>query len=43
MHRRRKRLQAFEEQLPNALSVIARSLRAGLPFSEALNMVAKEM
>jgi tight adherence protein B len=43
MHRRRKRLQAFEEQLPNALSVIARSLKAGLPFSEALNMVAKEM
>jgi tight adherence protein B len=43
MHHRRKRLRAFEEQLPNALSVIARSLRAGLPFSEALNMVAKEM
>jgi tight adherence protein B len=43
MQRRRKRLRAFEEQLPNALSVIARSLRAGLPFSEALNMVAKEM
>jgi tight adherence protein B len=43
MHRRRKRLQAFEEQLPNALSVIARSLRAGLPFSESVNMVAKEM
>ncbi len=43
MHHRRKRLQAFEEQLPNALSVIARSLKAGLPFSEALNMVSKEM
>jgi tight adherence protein B len=41
--RRRKRLQTFEEQLPNALSVIARSLKAGLPFSEALNMVSKEM
>jgi tight adherence protein B len=43
MQRRRKRLQAFEEQLPNALSVVARSLRAGLPFSESLNMVSKEM
>lgn len=43
MRRRRKRLQMFEEQLPDALSVAARSLRAGLPFSEALNMVALEM
>lgn len=43
MRRRRRRLQAFEEQLPNALSVIARSLKAGLPFSEALNVVSKEM
>jgi len=43
VRRRHKRLQKFEEQLPDALSVAARSLRAGLPFSEALNMVAKEM
>jgi tight adherence protein B len=43
MHRQQKRLQAFEEQLPNALSVIARSLKAGLPFNESLNMVSKEM
>jgi tight adherence protein B len=43
MQRRRRRLQAFEEQLPNALSVVARSLKAGLPFSESLNMVSKEM
>jgi tight adherence protein B len=43
MHRRSKRLQLFEEQLPDALSVAARSLKAGLPFSEALNMVSKEM
>ena len=43
LRRRRQRLQLFEEQLPNALSVAARSLKAGLPFSEALNMVSKEM
>ena len=43
MRRRSKRLQLFEEQLPDALSVAARSLKAGLPFSEALNMVSKEM
>jgi tight adherence protein B len=42
-HRRRKRLQLFEEQLPEALSVIARSLKTGMPFSEAVNMVLKEM
>jgi tight adherence protein B len=43
IRRRHKRLQTFEEQLPNALTVIARSLKAGLPFSEALNVVSKEM
>jgi tight adherence protein B len=43
IHRRGKRLRAFEEQLPDALSVIARSLKAGMPFSEALNMVSSEM
>jgi tight adherence protein B len=43
MHRRNKRLQLFEEQLPDALSVVTRSLKAGMPFSEALNMVCKEM
>jgi tight adherence protein B len=43
MHKRRRRLQSFEEQLPDALSVVARSLKAGMPFSEALNMVSKEM
>jgi tight adherence protein B len=41
--RRHKRLQAFEEQLSDALSVVARSLRAGMPFSEALHIVATEM
>jgi tight adherence protein B len=43
MQKRRKRLQSFEEQLPEALTVVARSLKAGMPFSEALKMVSKEM
>lgn len=42
-HRRQKRLQRFEEQLPDALSIAARSLKAGLPFIEALNMISEEM
>ena len=41
--RRTKRLARFEEQLPDALSVMARSLQAGLPFTEALHMVGEEM
>jgi tight adherence protein B len=42
---RRKRTQRvglFEEQLPDALTVAARALRAGLPFNQALNLVAQE-
>jgi len=42
-HRRNARLAKFEEQLPDALSVVARSLQAGLPFSEAMNIVGTEM
>jgi tight adherence protein B len=41
--RRGQRLRKFEEQLPDALSVVARSLKAGLPFSESIKMVATEM
>ena len=41
--RRDKRLREFEEQLPDALSVVARSLKAGLPFSESIKMVSTEM
>lgn len=43
IHRRNRRIQLFEEQLPDALSVVARSLKAGMPFNEALNIVSKEM
>jgi len=41
-HRRRKRLGAIEEQLPDAMDFLARSLRAGHPFSTALEMLGKE-
>lgn len=40
---RAKRLAKFEEQLPDALTVAARALRAGLPFGEALQLVSREM
>jgi tight adherence protein B len=41
--RRTSRMAKFEEQLPDALSITARSLQAGLPFSEAMHVVAVEM
>ena len=41
-HRRSKRLRAIEEQLPDAMDFLARSLRAGHPFSTALEMLGKE-
>lgn len=40
---RSKRLQRFDEQLPDALDYIARSLRAGNPFSAAMKSVSVEM
>jgi tight adherence protein B len=40
---RKKRLKAFLEQLPDALDLITRALRAGHAFSSALNTVATEM
>lgn len=39
---RRARLHAFERQLPDALDLMARSLRAGHAFSGAIEMVATE-
>lgn len=38
-----KRFAKFEEQLPEALDVMTRALRAGYPFNETLNVVATEM
>ena len=39
----RKRMEAFQEQLPDILMVLASSLRAGHSFLQALDLVAKEI
>ena len=41
--RKRLRLKRFGEQLPDALDLIVRSLRAGHPINSAMTMVATEM
>jgi tight adherence protein B len=43
MRDRGKRLAKFEEQLPDALDVVKRALKAGHPFSQALKLVAEDM
>jgi len=43
MRQRAQRLALFEEQLPDALIVMARALRAGHPFADAMHLVAEEM
>lgn len=40
---RNKRILKFAKQLPNALDMIVRSLRAGHPVSVAVGLVAREM
>ncbi len=40
--KKRKRMQRFEEQLPDALELIARSLKAGHAFSSGMKMVTDE-
>jgi len=40
---RKKRLEQFEEQLPDALDMMARALRAGYPFNDAMHYIANEM
>ncbi|WP_295441729.1 type II secretion system F family protein, partial [uncultured Thiodictyon sp.] len=40
---RTQRMDRFEEQLPDALTVAARAMRAGLPFTEAIKLVSQEM
>jgi tight adherence protein B len=40
---RRSRLKKFERQLPDAIDIVVRSLRAGHPVPTALGMVAEEM
>jgi tight adherence protein B len=40
---RRKRIEKFEEQLPDAIDSMKRALRAGHPFSAALKLVSEDM
>lgn len=40
---RGKRLDKFEEHLPDALDLMVRALRAGTPFNAAMSYVASEM
>ncbi|WP_343079797.1 type II secretion system F family protein [Ostreiculturibacter nitratireducens] len=39
----KKRMQLIEEQLPEAVELMVRSLRVGHPFSSAIQIVAKEV
>ncbi len=41
--RRRQRLTRFNQQLPDAIDLIVRSLRAGHPLNAAMGVVAQEM
>ncbi len=43
LFRRKRRLKAFAAQLPDALEMLARSLRAGQSLGFGMNMVASEM
>jgi tight adherence protein B len=40
---RARRLAKFEEQMPEAIDVIKRALKAGHPFSQSLKLVAEDM
>lgn len=40
---RTKRLDKFEEQLPEALQMMARALRTGYPFTECMKIISTEM
>lgn len=40
---RKARLDRFEEQLPDAIDVVTRALRAGHPFAGAMKLVAEDM
>ena len=42
-HKRKKRLDSLEEQFPEALDFLARSMRAGHAFSISLQMVGEEI
>ena len=40
---RNKRIAKFEEQLPDAIDIMRRALKAGHPFSSTLKLVAQDM
>lgn len=42
-HKANKRLAMIEEQLPDAVELMVRSLRVGHPFSSAIQIVSKEI
>ena len=42
IHKRRARLAKFVEQLPDALDMVVRSLRAGHPINSAIKLVSTE-
>ncbi|SDN48446.1 tight adherence protein B [Lutimaribacter pacificus] len=42
-HKAKKRLSMIEEQLPDAVELMVRSLRVGHPFSSAIQIVSKEI
>ena len=42
MFKRRKRLAEFEEQIPESLDFLARSMRAGHAISVSLEMMSDE-
>jgi tight adherence protein B len=42
-HKAKKRMSLVEEQLPDAVELMVRSLRVGHPFSSAIQIVAKEV
>ena len=41
--KRNKRLESFEDQLPDALNMMSRALRVGMPLTEALRVAGEEM
>lgn len=43
VQKRAARIDKFDEQLPDALGVMIRALRAGYPFTETLSVVGDEM
>jgi tight adherence protein B len=43
LHRRKRRLKAFAAQLPDAMEMLSRGLRAGQSLAFGFNMVASEM